>query len=196
MSIETGNEITVKLRCTTKELEDLLLSKGYKKTKHFTIDDFYYIPKTLNLGATPTRQILSKAILVRDVVNYTDNRNDKKMTYKIKEINDKGEIISQKSYNCDVIDVDSAKHFLEAIGYNFLMEIKEDDSELVGPDGFQIATKNITNGDDLIEIETNDIFDTIEKIIDRLEHEDVPYNNDNYFVKKAEIELEKILGKE
>ncbi len=74
------------------------------------------------------------------------------------------------------------------------MCIKEDDV-VYEKDGFQLAIKDIRSGDKLIEVETNenDEFDSIEKLINRVNQLDIPIYTDNYFVKKAEIELNKVL---
>ena len=74
------------------------------------------------------------------------------------------------------------------------MCIKEDDV-VYEKDGFQLAIKDISNGDKLIEVETNanDEFDSVEKLINRVNQLDIPIYTDNYFVKKAEIELNKVL---
>ena len=60
---------------------------------------------------------------------------------------------------------------------------------------FELAIKNVINGDNLIEVETDDKCETIEKLIEKINKINIPINIDNYFVKKAEIELEKILTK-
>ena len=74
------------------------------------------------------------------------------------------------------------------------MNIKENDI-VYEKDGFQLAIKDIKNGDSLIEIETeeNEELNTIEKIKQKILQEEIPIYTDNYFVKKAEIELDKIL---
>ena len=77
------------------------------------------------------------------------------------------------------------------------MTIREDDI-VYEKDDFELAIKNIVNGDKLIEIETNDknpAFNTIEKLKRKLTEIDIPIYEDNYFVKKAEIESDKILGR-
>ena len=60
-----------------------------------------------------------------------------------------------------------------------------------------MAIKDINNGDKLIEIETeeNNDFDTIEKLIKKVNELEIPIYTDNYFVKKAEIELDKVLNR-
>ena len=78
-----------------------------------------------------------------------------------------------------------------------LMNIKEND--IVYKNGnLEIAIKDIEKGDNLLEIETveNDSeLDTIDKIIQKLNSFDFEIDYSNYFVKKAEVELEKILLK-
>ena len=43
------------------------------------------------------------------------------------------------------------------------------------------------------DLNENDEFDSIEKLINRVNQLDIPIYTDNYFVKKAEIELNKVL---
>ena len=45
----------------------------------------------------------------------------------------------------------------------------------------------------LEDLNENDEFDSIEKLITRVNQLDIPIYTDNYFVKKAEIELNKVL---
>ena len=77
------------------------------------------------------------------------------------------------------------------------MNIKEND--IVYKNGnLEIAIKDIEKGDNLLEIETveNDSeLDTIDKIIQKLNSFDFEIDYSNYFVKKAEVELEKTLLK-
>ena len=57
----------------------------------------------------------------------------------------------------------------------------------------QICIKDVLNGDKLIEIEENEQLDTIDKIKQELERLNLPGDTNDYFIKKAEIELRKIL---
>ena len=60
---------------------------------------------------------------------------------------------------------------------------------------YVVLCKNINNGDKLIEIEETEEINTIEKLIQKVNEIGIPIYTDNYFVKKAEIELYKILNK-
>ena len=56
-----------------------------------------------------------------------------------------------------------------------------------------LPIKDIQNGDKLIEIEENEQLDTIDKIKEELGKLNIPIYTNDYFVKKAEIELKKLL---
>ena len=194
MGLKESNEITVKIKCELDEFYKIVEEKGFKIVDRFSMDDTYFIPETLNLEEMTTREILSKAILVRKIRRNTSNRITNKITFKIKNFDKLGNILSQEAVNCEIYETEDAKKLLNVIGYKEIMNIKEDDV-VYEKDGFQLAIKNIKNGDNLIEIETeeNKNLDTIEKLIEKVNEIKIPIYTDNYFVKKAEIELDKIL---
>ena len=196
MSLKESNEITIKIKCELREFYKIIEEKGFKIVDKFSMDDTYFIPETLNLDETETREILSKAVLVRNIRGKMSNRITKKITFKIKNFDEYGAILNQKSVNCDVLETEDAKKLLKAIGYKEIMNIKED-NVVYEKDGFQLAIKDIKNGDKLIEIETeeNNNLDTIEKLIKKVNEIEIPIYTDNYFVKKAEIELNKVLNR-
>ena len=181
MSINTENEITVKIKGSLENLYKKLEEKSLKITNKFSIDDTYFVPETLNLEQMKTREILSKAILVRKFVG---KRTTQKITFKIKKFAENGNILSQEVVNCDVLEIEEAKQLLKAIGYREIMNIKEDDEEYE-KDGFQLTVKDIKNGDNLIEVETNNSYNTIEKLIQEINELEIPIYKDNYFVKKS-----------
>ena len=83
------------------------------------------------------------------------------------------------------------------MGYKEIMTIAENDLQFV-KDDFQFFVKEVVNGDNLIEVELgfNENFDTLEQIIEKLKELELPIYTDNLFVKKAEIELNKILKRD
>lgn len=194
MSVKESNEITVKIKGELSKFYEILEQKGFKIVSEFSMDDTYFIPRTLNLEEMSIREILSKAVIVRDIIGKTSGRRNKKITFKIKNFDECGNILSQEAINCDISEIEDAKKLLNAIGYREIMRIKENDI-VYEKDGFELAIKDIENGDNLIEIETEDDkeFDTIEKLIQKVNEIEIPIYTDNYFVKKAEIELEKVL---
>ena len=189
MSINTENEITVKIKGSLENLYKKLEEKSLKITNKFSIDDTYFVPETLNLEQMKTREILSKAILVRKFVG---KRTTQKITFKIKKFDENGNILSQESVNCDVLEIEDAKQLLKAIGYREIMNIKEEDKKYE-KNGFKLLVKEVENSNNLIEAETNSSYDTIEKLVQKLNELEIPIYKDNYFVKKAEIQLDKLL---
>lgn len=196
MSLKENNEITVKIKGSLNEFYKIIEEKDFKIAHKFSMNDAYFIPETLNLNKMSTREILSKAILVREIKGKTSGKIIKKITFKIKNFDDNGNILSQEAVNCDIKDIEDAKNLLKAIGYREVMCIKENDI-VYEKDGLQLAIKDIKNGHNLIEIETedNDKLNTIDKLIQKINKLDIPIYTDNYFVKKAEIELDKVLGR-
>lgn len=194
MGLKENNEITVKIKCNLDELYNILEKKDFKIVDKFSMDDAYFVPNEIDLDKINSRQILMQAILVRDITGKISNRRTKKMTFKIKKFDEYGNILSQSAVNCDILNTDDAKKLLNAIGYQEIMNIKENDI-VYEKDGLQLAIKDIENGNNLIEIETTESADlnTIEKLIKKINEIEIPIYTDNYFVKKAEIELDKIL---
>ena len=195
MGLKESNEITVKIKGELKGFYEILEKRGFKITHKFSMDDIYFVPEALNLNEMTTRDILAKAVLVRDIIGKNSGRRTKKLTFKIKNFDASGNILSQEAINCEVIDIEDAKKFLRAIGYKEIMKIFEDDI-VYEKDGFEIAVKDIRNGDNLFEIETSDAEEsnTIEKLIKKINKIELPIYTDNYFVKKAEVELDKIIN--
>lgn len=196
MSLKESNEITLKIKCELNEFYKIIEEKGFKIIDEFSMDDTYFVPKEVDLEKTDIRDTLSKALLVRDIIGKMSNKRTKLITFKIKNFDEAGNILNQESINCNILEIEDAKKLLKVIGYKEIMNIKENDV-VYEKDGFQLAVKNIKDGNNLIEIETeeNDEIDTIEKLIQKVNKMGIPVYTDDYFVKKAEIELEKILRK-
>lgn len=195
MSLKQSNEITLKIKGRLNEFYKIAEEKGFKIVDKFSMDDTYFIPANVNLDKTNVRNILSKAVLVREIVEKMTKGRKKFITFKIKNFDEKGNILNQKSINCKILNTEEAKEILTAIGYKEIMNIKENDI-VYEKDGLQMTVKEIKNGDNLIEIETEERgeLDTVEKLIQQVNKIGIPVYTDNYFVKKAEIELEKLLS--
>ena len=190
MSVKEENEITIKVTCSNDELIKILTNKGFCKGRKFSLDDYYLIPRDLNIEKLTTREILSRAVIIRYIVE--DGNIIQKITFKKKNINEKGEIISQKAINCDKSDFKSAIKLFNELGYYEIMNIKENDV-IYYKNKIELALKFIENSNTLIEMETNDNLDTIDKLKKIVYEIEIPMEKDNYFVKKAEDILDKIL---
>ncbi len=199
MGIKQENEITMKVNCEMKELCKILEDKGFKIVDKFTMNDIFMIPNALKtkIKDLTSREILKEAILIRDIEDQISDKKTKKITFKKKEFSKDGDILSQEAINCDILNIDEAVNFFQAIHYYKIMNIKERDI-VYGKNDFEIAIKDIKNGDNLIEVETvsnNVNIDTIEKLKKQIIKLQIPVDTSNFFVKKAEIELDKIIKK-
>ena len=152
------------------------------------------------MKSTP-REVLKSYILIRKIKQYKNNdfinyNNIIKITYKRKDIAENGDIINQEKFDCEIKNIELGKKLLKAIGYKEIMTIKEKDV-VYGKNGFDIAIKNILDGDNLIEIEIvedNKELDTVNKLKQKICELKIPIDESDFFVKKAEIKLNKILG--
>lgn len=135
---------------------------------------------------------MSKAVIIRNIEN--DGKIVNKITFKKKNINEKGEIVSQTETSCEVLDYTEGIRLFEELGYYEIMNIIEDDI-IYYNDKIELAIKDVYNGDLLIETETNKNVTTIEELKKMIERLEIPFEKDNYFVKKAEERLGKVLNK-
>lgn len=199
MGTKQENEITVKIKCDINELCTILEKKGFYVVDKFTLNDIFMIPNYMKkeIDNLTSREILKKAILICDIDNQFKGHRNRKITFKKKEFNHNGDILSQQAINCDIFNVDEAVNLFEAIEYYKIMNIVENDI-VYGKDDFEIAIKDIKYGDNLIEVETvtnNKKIDTIEKIKKQIIDIDIPIDATNFFVKKAETELDKLMNR-
>lgn len=188
MSVEKNNEITVKVNGSFDKVIEILVNKGFEISDKFSLEDSYFIPKNIDVNKMSIREILSNAVIVREV------GRDKVLVFKKKEIDNKGNILKQEKIECNILNIDDAKRFMEAIGYKELMEIDEDDI-CYSKDGLGLVLKNVRNGDNLIEVETieEEGLSTAEDLKEKVLELRLPIDRSNFFVKKAEEELKKII---
>ena len=122
-----NNEITVKVKCDLNDLYKILEEKGFKITDKFSLNDTYLIPEKLEIKEMSTREILSYAVIIRNIVQEMPYGIKNKITFKKKEFDKEGNILNQTSTNCEIKDIEDAKKLFEAIGYKEIMNIKEND---------------------------------------------------------------------
>lgn len=194
MEKKNSNEITVKIKCDINVFYDTIEKRGFKNIDHFNLDDTFFISNDLDIDSMTTREILSKAVLVRKVTY--DYKVVKLITFKKKKFDEKGNILDQQNIECNILEIDEAKRLLNAMGYKELMRIVENDL-VFKKDNVQFAVKDIVDGDKLLEMEMgfNESFSTLSQIEEKMKELDIPVYTDNFFVKKAEIELNKVLNR-
>lgn len=191
MSIGNQNEITVRVTCSKEELEEKLKKQGFKEVHRYKSTDIFLVPKELEIKKENTRYILSKAILLRKSKGITVDKSRERITFKRKNINDSGEILSQYSVNCDVLNLQDAEELFKHIGYKRIMKIDEEHTSFK-KGNLKLVIKYRKENNILIEIETNEFYKDIQELKKAINKIDIPFDHSDYFVKKAEEELEKI----
>ena len=191
MGFKEENEITVRVQCSEDELKNILNGDKFILNNEYYAKDIFMIPRNIDRFKVATREILSKAILLREFQGISSDKHKMKITFKRKEINEKGEILQQNAINCEVLNIQDAKELFNCIGYKEIMTIKEKHFSYCKGE-FKIIVKILSENNILIEAETNKEYRTIEKLKKEINKTNIPFDNSNYFVKKAEEELEKI----
>lgn len=190
-------EITVEVDTTLDEIKNILKNKGFKIKEEYDLDDIYMINKNDKIGNNYL-ELLKKCILIRNVIK--ENENKKILTYKYKEYNDNKDIIKQGKINCYIDSIGNAQQIFEALNFEKLISIK--DHMLVYSNGTdEFVVQSVNNKHIYIEMEekcnyTDKIYKTIDEMIDVIKKYDIPIKGDNYFMKKAEIELKETLTQE
>ncbi|MGM9877401.1 MAG: hypothetical protein ACI33S_02010 [Bacilli bacterium] len=181
MSFE--KEITVTINISKNDLISFFNVNNYIKIDSYIVDDIYYVPNNVDLN-TNSLEVLKKSILVRSI-------DDKKhyLMYKYKEYDEDENIIKQGKSKVQVVNKDDASRFLNTIGYKELIRVV-DYIDVYEKDELQICLEDVNNKYLFIEIEENEKYNTIEKMIAALESTGINYDKGNYFVKKAKIIFE------
>lgn len=193
-----SNEITIELKCSIDEIQEILINKGFELIDKYEMNDIFYISNDVDMKILAPREILKSYMIIRNVKQYESSvfityYNIEKIIYKQKNIALNGDIISQEKYDCEIKNQEQGKNLLSALGYKEIMTIKEKDV-VYSNNEIDIAIKDVIDGYNLIEIECNNKFDTIEKIKQKIIELDLPIDKSDFFVKKAEIKLKEILG--
>lgn len=77
-------EVTVKVKNTLEEIDELLTSKGFKLIRKSRVEDDYVCPKELKIDKNNILEVLSSCVLIRYLK--TAEAEFKKLTYKTKNI--------------------------------------------------------------------------------------------------------------
>lgn len=192
------NEITVRVKCSESELINILKNKGFYLIDKFNVIDTYYINKNKKLNEITLNNFFKKNILLRHIKqykgsNFKDYYDEFKITYKTKNIASNGDIIQQNKYDCKIFDINEGRKLLKALGYKALFTITEETVTYYN-DRINLDIKAVEGGDILLELETNKKLDTIDKLKQEIKNLEIPIDESDFFVKKAERKLKDLLG--
>ncbi len=187
------NEITVLVNSELNDIKEHLSDLGFKVMEEYCVNDIYMINKCY-VDNEHSLELLKKCVLIRNIIDESGSR--KFLTYKYKEYNDKEEIIKQGKINVKVDSIDNSRKLLEALNFEKLISIN--DNLTVYSNGVdEIVLQYVNNKHVYIEIEDkcnyiDKKYSSIEEMIDVIKKYNIPIKDNNYFVKKAYIELSEV----
>ena len=149
-------EITVRL---TEQIEDAinkLEDKGFKKIRESDIYDIYLTNFKSDIKKENIQNFLKHSVLLRDLK--LDEFEIKKITYKNKELDNNGDVISEKKVSVDCSDLDKAEKLFNCLGFYKLIEVKYH-VIVYEKEGKELAFQIVDNLGTLIEYENINDFE-------------------------------------
>jgi len=149
-------EITVRLDENMQSAISKLENQGFKKIRESQIDDVYMTAKLKELNKDNIQTILKKSVLLRSLK--LENKEIKKITYKNKETDKDGDIISEQKINLDCSDLEKAKDLFKHLEFEELIRVRY--KVIVYSKGkVEYAFQDVENLGNLIEYENIDDFE-------------------------------------
>lgn len=187
-------EITVEVNMSPRELKEYLNNMNFKIKEEYDLNDIYMCNKSLD-KTNDYLELLKNCILIRHVIEETKDK--KIITYKYKEYNDEKEIVKQGKIDCVINSIDEAKELFEALNYEEMITIN-DHMIVYSNDIDEFVVQNVNNKHIYIEIEDKcnyieKFYETVDDMKEVIKKYNIPIKDDNYFVKKAEIEMRESL---
>lgn len=149
-------EITVRLNENMQSAIRKLEKQGFKKIRESEIDDIYMTSKLKELNKDNIQTILKKSVLLRNLK--LENKEIKKITYKNKEIDKNGDIISEQKINLDCSDLKKAKDLFEHLEFEELIRVRYKVT-VYSKDKVEYAFQDVENLGVLIEYENMNDFE-------------------------------------
>ena len=149
-------EITVRLNEGMQSAIKKLELQGFKKIRESEIDDIYMTSKLRKLNKYNIQDILKKSVLLRKIK--IENNEIKKITYKNKEFDDNGDVISEQKINLDCSDLEKAKKLVEYLEFEKLIRVKYK-VVVYSKDKVEYAFQDVENLGTLIEYENTEDFE-------------------------------------
>lgn len=186
MVMET--EITVLVKSDYEVLKRELEKNEFQIKEKYELKDIYMIDKDIDLSKLSKLEILKKCILVRDIVNIK-----KELLHKYKKYDVNGDILEQGKVECPVIDIEKAIGFMESINYKKLFNIY-DRCIVYANKETELVVQLVNDKYIFIEMESEcehikRKYNSVEELKNDINRYNLPIDNSNYFVKKAELIL-------
>lgn len=186
MQMET--EITVLVKSDYKTLQKELEEKGFQIDEEYILNDVYMLDERIDISNMSYLEILKNCILIRNIIGF-----EMELLYKYKKYDTKGDILEQGKVKCPITDVEMAVKFMETIHYKRMFDINDDC--IVYTNGKnKLAVQLVNDKYIFIEMESdeNNGISVDEMKSDLLSY-NLPIDESNFFVKKAELMLKEVL---
>lgn len=178
-------EICLKSNVPFEELKSIMFNIGFKVQEDFQMNDIYMINKNIDISLDNKHVIFKDNVLVRETVGKRIL-----LVNKIKELDDNGVVIGERSVKCPINDSISGYNFLCSIGYKKAFELK--DHNLLLTNGVnEIYIQDVEGLGTYVEMEQKNLLlentngDTIDELVDSIKKYDLPLDYSNISVKKA-----------
>lgn len=148
-------EITVRLKENTESAIDKLEKQQFKKIRESDIDDIYLTNWNEKMTIDNIQVFLKHSVLLRTLD--LGDKIIKKITYKDKEFNAKGDVISEQKVNLNCDNLTDAEKLFNCLGFNKLVEVKYH-VIVYEKDGVELAFQIVENLGTLIEYENENDF--------------------------------------
>lgn len=179
-------EITVKLKWGLDEAKLYFVNAGIPLKESFIIKDIYLVKENIDLKKSNSLDVLSSSIIIREFIEDNDV-SSKSLTYKDKKYDEKGNIISSLKYDCKIEDVETMYNILTKTGYKECFRYEQECLEYE-TDNCKFLLEYVSDLGLFLEIENNK---SVDELIEDLNSLHIPYYENDYFVKKAVLMIEK-----
>lgn len=149
-------EITVRLKENMQSAIRKLEMQGFEKIRESEINDVYMTSKLKCLNEDNIQDVLKKSVLLRELK--IENKKIKKITYKNKEIDENGDVISEQKINLDCNNLEKAKDLFKHLDFEELIRVKY--KVLVySKDKIEYAFQDVEDLGTLVEYENTEDFE-------------------------------------
>ena len=149
-------EITVRLNEKIEEAISKLKKNGFKKIRESDIDDIYLSNLDIKIKKENIQEFLKHSVLLRKLK--LNGKEIKKITYKNKELDNNGEVISEQKVNLNCDDLIKAENLFNCLGFYNLIEVKYH-VIVYEKNGNEFAFQIVENLGNLIEYENVNDFE-------------------------------------
>ena len=184
--IMNEREITVKLKWELDEAKVYFVNAGIPLVESFVTKDIYLIKKEADINKMSNLDILSSCLIVRECIG---NEHNKQLIYKDKKYDEYGNIIESTKYSCDVEDIDKTYELLTHVGFKECFRYEQECLAYANKD-VDILLQYVPELGLFAELENNN--KSINQLISDLDGLNIPYYENDYFVKKASLMLDDV----